>query len=253
MTRRLQRTAMVATATTVMAATTAMLSVGAPALAVTDNYLPKVLLGAKVAPQKKLGEFKDNGKLQAGTVQISNSTKGGLVITGKSKAGAPWKVQRPWAELGGELYECDFQGNGGKDLLLMTGVNTTGTGAYSQLLVMLMDKDGVPNNYELVGYFNVTDDEKMLQDVVKVGNVGPLLMRQEIIWGPNSKNYWRNEVYRAVNNKLEAWKTSIGGVAFPAYVPFTRKPNHTVAPNSAALETQTKKDHTGAKRVPLSK
>jgi hypothetical protein len=56
-----------------------------------------------------------------------------------------------------------------------------------------------------------------------------------------------------VNNKLEPWKTSIGGTAFPCYVFYSLKPNHKVAPNSAAIDAQTKKDHTAAKAVALSK
>lgn len=230
-----------------MSASLALLGVlcAAPCKAAVDDYVPQAFRAAEVVPQKKIAELKPEQKLRIGDIEVKNETDG-FIMKGKTKSGLPWKFQQDPVGLGGDLFQCDLDRNGTKDLLLLRATGACGAAPYSELTVMLFDKNNLPHCYGMTGYFNTTDNDKAIEEVVRVGNRGPFILQQQLVYGPlreRSKNYWRNQVYKPSNSKLDVFRGSIGGTKVPCYVWYKYKPNHQVASYSATLDAATKSQH----------
>lgn len=227
----------------------------APSYAALADYVPEpIRRGSRIAPQKRVASLDTwkKANIQLGAVNLSNDPKG-FVLTGKTTTSTPWKIERSAAEWGGQLFECDLDRNGTRDLISFTYTGACGIAPPGRLLIMLFEKNGYPHCYEMFGYFE-TNKEDVLTDVFSIGNSGPLIMQQQLIWVPANKehsarHYWRHQLYKATNCKLEPWKGRRGGSIVPCYVYYTYKPNHRVAPNSAAIEAISKTDREEAEEV----
>lgn len=225
----------------------AALSSGLPAHGYIEDYLPQqVRQSMKRVTQKKLATIETNQKLQVASVALSNDTDG-FVIKGKTTAGESWAIRRDPIGFGGTLYQADVDGNGQPDLLLISNTAACGIAPPRAIMVVLFDKQHLPTADEIVGYFNETADEKAIEDLVRLSpSSPPVLLQQHLVYAKvagKDRNYWRWEVYRAVNGKFDPWQTSIAGCRFPCYVWYTDKANHKVSASSSTLEKTTKSEH----------
>lgn len=223
-----------------------------PASGYIDYYLPQGLKSRTVvAPQKILfSDIGTNKQLNAGGVQLINDADG-CVLKGKSKDGKEWIVERDPIGLGGSLYQCDLDGDGQQDLLLVTNTGACGIAPSQQLCVILFDNKHAPRCFVMTGYY--TETKRGLQDlVVPKGGKTPVLLQQQLVWAKTSgrdNSYWRWQSYRAQNGVFKPVNGVIGGVKMPCYVFYRNKGNTKVSPLSDLLEKQTKTQHNDAKEV----
>lgn len=216
----------------------------APAGAFIEDYLPGSFKSATCPlPQHKVLDIKADQKVQIDGVQFSNEPEG-LFFSGKSASGKSWSVKFDQVGFGGTIYKADFDGNGQQDFAALVYTAACGIAPPSRLLMVLFDKDRAPHAFELVGYFNNTRDNKRIEDLVTVGkNSGAYLINQDLTWHSTKekdRSYWRWNLYRLRNARMEPVSGYFAGSNFPTYVWYTDKPNHKISRISTTLEKKNK-------------
>lgn len=233
-----------------------IIGMSAPAGAYIEDYLPAGVVG-KVKPisLKHLSEVEPDQTLQLGNVTLSNQADG-FSLKGKSNTGRSWSFEREAIGFGGTLFQADLDRNGHQDLVLISNTAACGIAPSRDVIVLLFDNQDIPHGYELVGYFNTTDKNNGIEDLVHLagGGMTPVLLNQELVYATirnKGRHYWRWVAYRAVNCRMEPWNITLSGTSFPCYVWYTSEPNHKLSANWNLLEKTTRADQKGLSEVTI--
>lgn len=228
----------------------------APAAAYIGDYLPAGVIGKmKTVPLKFVAEVKPDQTLHFGNVTMSNQPDA-FSLKGKNKAGNPWTFERSAIGFGGTLYQADLDRNGHPDLLLISNTAACGIAPSREVVILLFDNQDMPRGYQLVGYFNTTDKDRAIEDLVHIvgGGMTPVLLNQELVYA-NTRNkdrhYWRWVAYHAVDGRLKPWSVTLGGTAFPCYIWYTQGPNHKLSGHADFLDRATRAEQKAVTEVEI--
>ena len=216
------------------------------------DYLP--LTKEELGPLFKLtlvGKAPMKGPVEISTsAGVSGATyhdsEGLLFLTGRDKAGKPWRVDL--FALGGvceaRLYETDLDQDGVADVVIIRNTGGCGLAPASHVLTVTFDETGRPIPFEAEGYFIERDGG--IDALVDLDRDG----RADLIFMNYSDGYWITNIYSVSSGRWRRVSGQLAGRKFPLFTRFTYRPNkapvmppnnrHPYAPDLANVSANTR-------------
>ncbi|HJR08027.1 MAG TPA: hypothetical protein VJ842_12265 [Pyrinomonadaceae bacterium] len=194
----------------------------------TRDYLPlgRAELGRPFPLKRVAGSvsgqpFAQKFNIGTASAELKFDDERGLVLTGKDRAGNPWRVMAAIGSPGGvEMYEADLDRNGLRDLLLHGPTGGNGLAPSSHIVVVTFERDtGRPVRFQAEGYFE--SSATGIFDLRDMNGDG----RAELIYMNFDDGYWITNIYTATNARWRKVKGRFGARTYPLYTRFTNRPN----------------------------
>lgn len=193
------------------------------AIAYEDAYLPldKKLLSKRVKQrlvcdplQAGMGSVRWSGKCK---MEISGENL--LLINGSDNAGKPWSfVAGAWRGCA-SIWAADLDNNGMDDLIIAMRT-TDGAKTPTQLIILMVERNGRPFPWATDGYFDV--DNKGIKDFVDMDNDG----KAELIRQSQDDGYWITSAYEASRARWQRLNCT-ESISLPLYTRHTFRENKT--------------------------